>query len=196
MGIFQADRGKYPNGGMENQEDDILKACEKLLDPKKLKRSLIEASMFITAYELLMEEIIDPQKSFFIYGGEDQPENRLEYEKEVKALHKKDAFIASCLWLQNQGAITSREVELILQIREHRNAVVHELPKLIASTELQVDKRLLECLNELATKISRWWALEVDVPTNPDFDHVEVKEESVLTGSMMFMQVVMGVLKD
>jgi hypothetical protein len=36
----------------------------------------------------------------------------------------------------------------------------------------------------------------MDVPGNPDFDHVEVKEESVLTGSMMFMQVVMGVLKD
>jgi hypothetical protein len=34
--------------------------------------------------------------------------------------------------------------------------------------------------------ISRWWAFKVDVPTNPDFDHVEVKEESVLTGSMMF----------
>jgi hypothetical protein len=67
---------------------------------------------------------------------------------------------------------------------------------LIATTELQVDKRLLECLNELATKISRWWALEVDVPTNPNFDHVEVKEENVQTGLMMFMQVVMKVLND
>jgi hypothetical protein len=123
---------------------------------------------------------------------EDQPESRLEYKKEVKALHK-DTFIASCLWLQNQGAITSRDVELILEIREHRNAIVHGLPKLIASTELQVDKRLLECLNELATKISRWWAIEVEVPANSDFDHVEVKEEDVLTGTMMFMQVVMKV---
>jgi hypothetical protein len=193
MGIFQVDRGKYPDGGMEN---DIIKAWEKFLDPQKLKRSLIEASIFITAYELLKEEIVDRPKSFFIYGGEDQPENRLEYEKEVKALHKKDTFIASCLWLQNQGAITSREVELILQIREHRNAIAHGLPKLIATTELQVDKRLLECLNELATKISRWWALEVDVPTNPDFDHVEVKDENVQTGLMMFMQVVMKVFND
>jgi hypothetical protein len=161
-----------------------------------LKKSLIEASIFITAYELLKEEIIDRPKSFFIYGGEYQPENRLEYEKEVKALHKKDTFIASCLWLQNQGAVTSREVELLLQIRAHRNAIAHGLPKLIATTELQVDKRLLECLNELATKISRWWALEVDVPTNPNFDHVEVKEENVQTGLMMFMQVVMKVLND
>jgi hypothetical protein len=83
-----------------------------------------------------------------------------------------------------------------LQIREHRNAIAHELPKLIATTELQVDKKLLECLNELATKISRWWALEVDVPANPDFDHVEVKEENVQTGLMMFMQVVMRIFKD
>lgn len=181
---------------MDNQEEDVVKAWEKFLDPQKLKRSLIEASIFITAYELLKEEIIDPPKSFFIYGGEDQLENRREYEKEVKALHKKDTFIASCLWLENQGAITGREVELILQIREHRNAIVHELPKLVASNELQVDKRLLECLNELATKVSRWWALEVDVPTNPDFDHVQVKEENVQTGLMMFMQVVMRTFKE
>jgi hypothetical protein len=179
---------------MENQ-DDIAKAWEKFLDPQKLKRSLIEASIFITAYELLKEEIIDRPKSFFIYGDENQPESRLEYKKRVKALHK-DTFIASCLWLQNQGAVTSREVELLLQIRAHRNAIAHGLPKLIATTELQVDKRLLECLNELATKISRWWALEVDVPTNPNFDHVEVKEENVQTGLMMFMQVVMKVLND
>jgi hypothetical protein len=179
---------------MENQ-DDIAKAWEKFLDPQKLKRSLIEASIFITAYELLKEEIIDRPKSFFIYGDENQPESRLEYKKRVKALHK-DTFIASCLWLQNQGAVTSQDVKQIFQIREHRDAITHELPKLIGSTKLQVDKGLLECLNELITKISRWWALEVDVPTNPHFDHVEVKEENVQTGSMMFMQVVLRIFKD
>jgi hypothetical protein len=51
---------------MENQQDDIIKAWDKFLDPQKLKRSLIEASIFITAYELLKEEIIDRPKSFFI----------------------------------------------------------------------------------------------------------------------------------
>jgi hypothetical protein len=48
-----------------NQEDDTIKAWEKFLDPQKLKQSLIEASIFITAYELLKEEIIDPPKFFF-----------------------------------------------------------------------------------------------------------------------------------
>jgi hypothetical protein len=195
MGIFQVDRGKSQDGGMENQ-NDIIKAWDKFLDPQKLKRSLIEASIFITAYELLKEEIIERLNFFFTFGDEDRPETRLEYEKQVKALHKKDAFIASCLWLQNQGAITGQEVELILQIRRHRKAVAHGLPKLIATTELQVDKRLLECLNELATKISRWWTLKVDVAANPEFDHVEVKEENVQTGLMMFMQVVMRIFKD
>jgi hypothetical protein len=185
----------HPDGGLENRNDN-LEAWEKFLDPQKLKRSLIEASIFITAYELLKEEIIDRPKSFFIYEGEDRSKNRVEYNKEVKALHKRDTFIASYLWLQNQGAITSQDVELILQIREHRDEIAHELPRLIGSTELEVDKSLLECLKELITKISRWWAFKVDAPTNPDFDHVEVKEESVLTGSMMFMQVVMGVLKN
>jgi hypothetical protein len=185
----------HPDGGVENR-NDTLKAWEKFLDPQKLKQSLIEASIFITAYELLKEEIIDRPKSYFIYEGQDRSKNRVEYNKQVKALHKKDTFIASYLWLQNQGAMTSQDVELILQIREHRDEIAHELPRLIGSTELEVDKRLLECLKELITKISRWWAFKVDVPTNPDFDHVEVKEESVLTGSMMFMQVVMGVLKD
>ncbi len=98
---------------MENRKDN-LKAWEKFLDPQKLKRYLIEASIFITAYELLKEEIVDRPKSFFIYEGEDQSKKRVEYNKKVKTLHKKDTFIASYLWLRNQGAITSQDVELIL----------------------------------------------------------------------------------
>jgi hypothetical protein len=47
---------------------------------------------------------------------------------------------------------------------------------------LPVDRELLASLNQLVTKISLWWGLEVEVPANPDYDGVEVKEEDVLTG--------------
>ena len=180
---------------MENQQDDIIKDWMKFLDPQKLKQSLIEASIFITAYEILKEEIIHRIKSFLTLGREDDPEVRAEYEREIRALHK-NTFVGSYLWLQQQGAITDRDVELIAEITKHRNIIAHELPELITSTKLEVDKRLLDCLNELVTKISRWWVLEVEVPTNPDFDHVEVTEEDVLTGPMMFMRIVIRIFKD
>src|ERR1700757_2406347 len=100
---------------MDSQEISTIKAWEKFLDPQKLRRSLIEASVFIAAYEVLKELIVGRTKSFLALGREDEPENRAEYEREMKALHKK-AFTASCLWLQNQGAITSQDVELIGKI--------------------------------------------------------------------------------
>jgi hypothetical protein len=180
---------------MGNKQEDIIKYWKKFLDPENLKRSLIEASIFITAYEILKDEIIQRIKSFLTLGREHDPEVRAEYKKEMRDLHK-SILDASCLWLEQQRAITRRDVELIAEITKHRNVIAHELPKLITLTELEVDRRLLECLNELVTKISRWWVLEVEVPTNSDFDHVDVKEEDVLTGPMMFMGVVMKVFKD
>jgi hypothetical protein len=179
---------------MDDEQKNLLRGWEKFLDPQKLRRSLIEASVFIAAYEILKDEIVGRTKSFFTLG-QHAPDFQSDYEREVLALHK-NPFKASCLWLQKVGAITGQDLDLLSDIAKHRNEIAHELPKLIVSHELDVDRLLLASLNHLVTKISLWWVLEVEVPANPDFDGVEVKEKDVLTGPMMFMQIVMAVFND
>jgi hypothetical protein len=65
---------------VDDQQISIIKAWEKFLDPQKLRRSLIEASVFIAAYEVLKAEIVERTKSFLNLGREDEPESRADLE--------------------------------------------------------------------------------------------------------------------
>jgi hypothetical protein len=176
---------------MDEKQKEVLKDWQKFLDPQNLKRSLIEASVYLAAYEFLKEEIIREPRSFLTLG-QDEPDFQSHYETEVLALHK-NPFKAWCLWLEKVGAITRQDNEVIERITKHRNDIAHKLPTLLASHELNVDRELLASLNQLVKKISLWWVLEVHVPSDPDYDGVVVKEEDVLPGPMIFMNIVMSV---
>ncbi len=49
-------------------EDDIKRSWERFLDPDSLRSNLIIASIFITAYEMLEDSIVDRIRTFFING--------------------------------------------------------------------------------------------------------------------------------
>jgi hypothetical protein len=63
---------------MDDQQKEVLRDWQKFLDPKNLKRSLIEASVFLAAYEFLKQEIIRGPKSFFTLG-QDESELQADY---------------------------------------------------------------------------------------------------------------------
>jgi len=39
--------------------------------------------------------------------------------------------------------------------------------------------------NDLLYKIEKWWILNVEVPTNPDFDGKDIDEDSIVPGKIM-----------
>jgi hypothetical protein len=110
----------------------------KLLNPDAVKSNLILSSLYLTAYELLKDAIIENIRGFFPFEYKDGKAVLDEqYKDQVVRVHK-DLMNASCLWLQRNGVITEGEVEEIKNIRKHRNQIAHELPKLLGDADLNL----------------------------------------------------------
>jgi hypothetical protein len=154
-----------------------------LLSKDVLKQNLIKAGLFALAYELLKNSIIDKPRGFFT-TGEIKPDH--EYKMQVLAKHA-NPLIASCRWLQENNAITEADVRDVLQFREHRNYIAHELPNILLNPKVQVDEAKLVRLFQLLCKIDRWWITEVEISTNPEFDGQTINPQEVQSGSMMFI---------
>ena len=182
---------------MSNQQNKALTSWDKFLNLVTLKQSLIEASVFLTAYEMFRQSVVDNLRSFysdgFRHGKFIQSAN---YKAKVIDLYSRDIFHASCLWFQQSGAIDETDLVTIQRIRDHRNAIAHELPKFISSVEHSVEGQLLTALFNVVTKVDRWWIAEVEIPTNPDFDGAEpdsIDYDKIQSGNMIMMQLILSV---
>lgn len=165
----------------------------KFLNPDAIKSNLILSALYLTAYELLKDAIIDNIRDFFSFeykDGKTIPDK--QYEDEVVRVHKYLLY-ASCLWLKRNDVITESEVEEIENIRKHRNQVAHELPKLLSDIDLNLNVGYFLRIRELLEKIEIWWVKNVEIPVNPDFDGVEVNEKDIRPGRVMALDYVISV---
>ena len=182
---------------MSNQKHKAFASWDKFLNPVTLKQSLIEASVFLAAYEMFRQSVIDKLRSFYSDGFKDGKFTQgSDYKAKVIDLHPPDIFRASCLWFQQSGAINQTDLDTIQRIRDHRNAIAHELPKFITSVEHVVEGQLLASLFIVVTKVDRWWIAEIEIPTNPDFDDAEpdsIGYDNIQSGNMIMMQLILSV---
>jgi hypothetical protein len=181
---------------------DATQSWLKLLNPTELKQNLIRCSIFITAWELLKEAIVDPILWHYTDGFIEKKYLRPRYHKEVIELdtrEKKDPVNASCLWLRKNNVIDDIDLQMIFDFRDHRNVVAHEMIKVLASTEVQVNLGLLDNLIIILGKIDKWWISEVELPTNPDFteeDFRNIDYDNILSMRMMVLQLISTVAYD
>jgi hypothetical protein len=185
---------------MNTPEDQVYRSWAKFLNPESLRGNLIAASIFLAAYELLQTSVIDRIHDFFTHEFNEHggviSEN---YKGKVLSLDKsphKSPLRASLLWLKEMSAINDTDIELVDEIRKHRNELAHELPKFIATADAEININLLGSIYELLTKIDRWWIKEVDIPTNPDFDGQEVADHEIQSGMMLCMQMMLRIATD
>jgi len=165
----------------------------KPLNPDFIKSNLVLSALYLTAYELLKDTIVDRIRSFYSFeyrDGHAVPD--AQYQKEVLSVHK-DILVASCLWLNRTGVIAESEVEEIQLIRTHRNQIAHELPRLLVDPELDFNVKYFLRIRELLQKIETWWVKNVDIPSNSDFDGVEVDERDIETGRVVILDYVISV---
>ena len=157
----------------------------KFLNPGAIKSNLILSSLYLTAYELLKDAIISNIRDFFSFDyrdGKAIPDE--QYKEEVTKVHR-DLLHASCLWLQRNGVITENEVEEINKIRRHRNQVAHELLRLLSEADLNLNIEYFLRIRELLEKIEIWWIENVEIPSNADFDGVEVSKKDIRPGRVV-----------
>ena len=46
---------------------------------------------------------------------------------------------------------------------------------------------------DLLHKIEKWWIINVEIPTNPDFDGEDIDEDAVVAGRVITLRLLVGI---
>ena len=168
--------------------DDIKTSWERFLNPETLRSNLIIASIFISAFEILKECILERPKEFYTTGFD---ENGLivnaKYKKAVLSLNKSPVY-ASLSWLKDLDAIEKEDIELFSSVKKCRNELAHELPNFITTGIKNDPTPHFSTIISLISKIEKWWIANIEIPTNPDFDGSEINKDEISPGRLITLR--------
>ena len=184
---------------MKDSKDKVLNDWLKFLNPNEVKFQLTCASLFLTAYELLMDSVVRKTKDFFIDGYKDGENTYSSEYSKVREFYKKDIVIASAMWLADLNAIDKNDIETIKKFKEYRNLLAHEMPKIISDTSHDVKTEYMQEMRDLYRKISLWWFVEIEATVNPDLDGVDLDKlnyDEVLSFVMLPMEYMVNIVND
>ncbi|MFO0799103.1 MAG: hypothetical protein U0804_16670 [Gemmataceae bacterium] len=178
---------------MKDHKDQVHRGWAKFLNPESLRGNLIAASIYLAAFEVLQSSVIDRIRGFFSNDFKDgKPLESEDYRSHCLALAK-SPFRASLLWLKKMSAISDDDIALVDRIREHRNAIAHNLPEFLGTADTEVNVQLLANIHELVAKIDRWWIQEVDMTISPEYDGREIPADQISSGNMLFIQMMLQI---
>lgn len=164
---------------------------EKFLNPQSLKNNLVKCSVYIVFFEKLKESIVEKIKDFYWTGYEDEKD--IIDEKYKKRFYKQgvDIFDESLNWLIENGAINKSDKQKIIELKDHRNEIAHQMVNFITSSGKDVNESLLLECYEIQSKIDKWWIIEVELPTNPESMQIDpevIHYEGIFSGNMALLQ--------
>lgn len=167
---------------------------EDTLNSEIMRERLIFISMYITAFELLREIIIDNIRSFYAEGfDQNGPKIGKDYQYEVLARNKSEIY-ASLDWLVEHEAISIKDIESFEKIKRVRNRLAHELLNVFTRGETFNLVEEFNPLIELLRKIGVWWVVNVEIPTNPDYDGQEIDESEIVPSGILSLQIMLEVV--
>ena len=173
---------------MENVEG----AWEEFLNPDVVRAKLISAGLFLVGYEMLLDSIKRHPLSFYAETWtNDGPEQSEKYRDEVLSLDpqgKMDAKRGSIAWLRKMEAISRDDEDAIRSVTDARNEIAHEMSAMIGGSKPPEFAEQFTTLMELVGKIEKWWIINVEIPTNPDFDDEDIDENGIVSGPSWVMQ--------
>lgn len=163
---------------------------QELLDPDRLRPKLLAAAIYMAVFEVVKRRVINLPRGFLAdHYDASGPVTGDEFEREVASRHQ-SLFKASLLWFEDMGVISQADLDSFEQMRELRNRIAHDLMQKIESTSSMTEVASMTArITSLIDKIERWWILEVDVPTNPDFDDKTVHSDDVTPGTTMLIHI-------
>ncbi len=175
-------------------EKKVQESWERFLHPHALRTNLTVASLYIAAFEMLKETIIERAKEFFCCGFD---ENGIiataEYQEKVLSKNRSRLY-ASLQWLKDQGVIDDNDVSTFEQIKKIRNQLAHEIPRLLSDGLPQSWPNRFSDLVTLVGKIEHWWIVNIEIPTNPDFGpEDEINGDGVVPGKIMILRMMIDI---
>jgi hypothetical protein len=174
-------------------DEHVRQSWERFLNPETLRSNLIVASIFLAAHETLRQSIIERIRDFYTTGFDSSGFTvDPKYHAEVLSKNRSPVY-ASLAWLKESHAIDEADVEAFDRIRQTRNEIAHEITQML--TRGIPDDYLLrfhEMVNLLA-KIEKWWIVNVEIPTSPDFDGEEIDEDGIMPGPVMTIRLLLDI---
>ena len=167
----------------------------RFLDPENLKDGLIFSSLYIATYESFKGYVMEEVK-FFFNNGFDNGKYIFSDSYDSDVLSKdKSAVKATLLWLKEHGAIEDRDIEIFDELRKYRNKLAHELMGLLfEGLPEELPDKFIELI-KLRVKIEKWWILNIEIPTNPNFDaDIDISDKDITTSSQIFNQLILDML--
>ncbi|MCZ8159003.1 MAG: hypothetical protein O9256_03850 [Rhizobiaceae bacterium] len=166
---------------------------ESFLDPDVLRPSLLNATMFITTFEILKDTVKDRVRDFYTHGfGPGGPAVDPDYQQQV-ASRNKSILYASLDWLREQGAIDVDDLKLFEELRTTRNLLAHKLFMVVSGQVPSQHSSQLPMLFGLLRKIETWWVVNVEIPIAGDFSAQDIDESQVVPGSIISLQMLIEV---
>ena len=176
-------------------DKDTQAKLEQFLDPEVLRPNLILASIYIAAFEILKNSIIERLRDFYVRGYDENGWIIMPaYTDEVLSKDKSPTY-ASLKWLKESQAINDDDIDKFNKVKEFRNLLAHEITNmLMEGLPLDLSERFNDMVG-LLDKIESWWIINVDIPTNPDLDDMadEIDEKGIVPGPIMSLRMMIDV---
>lgn len=171
----------------------IADQWERFLDPEVVRPSLFLATMFITAFEILKDSIVEDVRGFYTNGfDENGPTVGDEYKSKVLSKNKSPLY-ASLQWLRENEAIDDEDLKTFEKLKNTRNQLAHQLFAVVTGQVESAHESQFAELMALLRKIGVWWVVNVEIPTNPDYDGQEIDEEGIVPGPILSLQMLIEV---
>lgn len=166
---------------------------ERFLDPEVVRPSLFLSTMFITTFEILKDSVVDRIRDFYTNGwDENGPVVGPEYESQVLTRNKSTLY-ASFDWLREHNAIDEADLKTFETLKKTRNQLAHQLFDVVTGQVESEYAAQFPVLVSLLRKVEVWWVVNVEIPTNPDYDGKEVDESGVVPGAVLSLQMLIEV---
>ncbi len=164
----------------------------KFLNRELLKANLSFAALFLTAFELLKLSVIGAVENVLAWFPEDAKQiERYEAELGIRFDQRDErGLLPSANWLFRIDVLTQDEIEVIKAIRNHRNEIAHELPRLLWEEGADIRVDLIKQARHLTMKIDVWSARNdvlFDLGGNEEIDLSEVPDEEILSGRLVIL---------
>ncbi|MEY4725956.1 MAG: hypothetical protein RLZ36_583 [Pseudomonadota bacterium] len=167
---------------------------ERFLDPDVLRPSLLSATMFITAFELLKDSIVDRVRDFYTLGWGDKTFISPEYEQGILTKDKNGRPLPASLdWLREHDAINEADLQIFKRLADIRNQLAHELFSVVTGQVPSEYESHFPALIALLRKVEVWWIVNVEITTNPDYNGQEIDEDGITPGALISLQMLIEV---
>ena len=168
---------------IDNNHIEILKS----LSESEMNTRLLRVGIYLSAYEFIRSMIIEKTKFIHVTGQDFNGDYKYDpdYENNVLKFHK-SPFISSAKYLCGHfGAINEDDVQFIIEFREYRNKVAHEVYNYILEDSFE-GQRMLTRAKDMVQKPENFW-MYIDIGYELKLQNIDVDWEKARGNSVSFI---------